>query len=99
MVDIPSRNRAVKALLEKTYGKGCASVTAGTGTAYRWVNIKFKTVPEALRLPTYNQVHAVIDALILGAGIELSTYSASDMGGDEKNTCVAITMPRIGEGT
>lgn len=96
MTDVPERNRAIKKLLETTYGKGCVSVRAGNGTAYRWVDITFKTTPDALKpfCGKYHPIQHTIETLIRGAGIELSYYNADDMGGRDMNACVNITMPR-----
>lgn len=98
MITVPERNRAIKKLLETTYGKGCVSVTAGNGSAYRWVEIKFKTTPEALKpfCGKFHPIHHAIETLITGAGIELSHYNADDMGGSDMRACVNITMPRGG---
>lgn len=99
MIDVPKRNRAIKALLETTYGKGCASVRAGSGTAYRWVEIAFKTMPDALApfCGKYHPTYHAVEALIRGAGIELSYYNADDMGGRDMIACVTIAMPRAAQ--
>lgn len=94
-VTVPERNRAIKKLLEATYGKGCVSVKAGNGTAYHWVEIKFiNSVPEALIVASgrYGDLCGKLEALIRDAGIYLSSWT-DDMGDDR--TCISITMPRV----
>lgn len=102
IVDVPARNRAVKKLLEQTYlvrahdapAPLCPgvkiSVTAGTGTAYHWINVTFsKRVP----LPpgmNHNSVEDAITDLIIGAGIHISTYNSD---GDYTGRCIAIKVP------
>lgn len=84
---VPERNRAVKALLEKTYGKGCVSVRADRGTAYHWIAIEFVKKPEALLGQTYGQTIAAIEAMLDENNIYYSTY-ADDMGGD--HSCISV---------
>jgi hypothetical protein len=90
LITVPERNRAIKKLLEKTYGKGCASVRAGDGTAYRWVQINFFEKPEALRKAPYGHMVDALETLIRGAGIYLSTFP-DDMGGPP-HTCLALSF-------
>lgn len=105
-IDVPERNKRVKQLLERTYlvrGHGqtaplCPgvkiSVTAGKGSAYHWIEIKFdKRVPNPLGM-LHNRVEEAIADLIIGAGIEVSTYPRDDAGRDYGDLpCIRVTMP------
>jgi hypothetical protein len=68
MIDIKSRNRAIKTLLETAYGKGKVRVTGKKGTSYGWVSV---AIDEGAS-PT-NNLSNVIQRLLDG-GIELGTY-------------------------
>lgn len=90
-VNVPERNRAVKKLLQATYG-GCAiSVKAGNGTAYHWIEIEFKRMPEELRSVKGNARDDVVTKLIRANGIHISTY-VSD--GDYTGDCISVKFPR-----
>lgn len=91
MTDIPARNRAVKALLIKTYGKDCGiSVTAGRGTAYHWIEIRFATTPQVLQ-ESYARATDIIEGLIRAAGIKVHTYCSD---GDYEGTCIDLHIQR-----
>lgn len=93
-INVASRNRAIKKLLEGIYGPGIARVTGERGSAYGWVNIQFTRKPELLShlCPSYTDLKASIEALCKEAGIELFSY-CGDMPG-EKHTCLSISFPR-----
>lgn len=97
MINVPERNRAVKKLLEATYGKGCVSVRAGNGSAYLWIEITFKTTPDALKSFTWHSIMNTIEMLLRANSIEFSTFPADDAGRPEfgKYSCINITMPPI----
>jgi hypothetical protein len=105
-INVTERNKRIKRLLEETYLLRAAtanaalcpgvkiSVTAGKGTAYHWVYIKFdKRVP----LPAgmmHNRIEDAIVDLIVGAGIPISTFPRDDAGRDFGDLpCVTVSMP------
>jgi hypothetical protein len=71
MIDMKARNREIKTLLERDYGKGQVSVTGNRGTAYGWVDVYIKRPApcENGRAETIRQ--------ILAAGIELGRYEGA----------------------
>lgn len=99
-INVPERNKRVKKLLEETYLRrqdGAAapqchgvkiSVTAGKGTAYRWIEIRFSAHVDV--------TDAEIEALIVGAGIYVSYFNRSDDDQDfGKLPCISIHNPRV----
>lgn len=104
---VPERNRKIKKLLEQTYllrgdtalAPLCPglkiSVTAGKGTSYRWVNIRFSKRPPNPRGMLHNNVEEAIVDLIVGAGIYIATFPRDDAGRDFGTLpCVTITFGR-----
>lgn len=89
-ISVPERNRAIKKLLQATYGGVNISVRAGTGTAYHWVDIDFMRMPEELR-PFKNgklrEAHVL--AVIDNAGIHISTFSGD---GEYTGRCITIKV-------
>lgn len=97
MIDVAKRNRAIKTLLEATYGKGNVRVTAGNGTARHWVYIKFSVVPNdpTFTHGNYSQISRALETIIRSAGIEVSDFPADDMGGDGRLPCMTVSTPRV----
>jgi hypothetical protein len=88
-INVPERNRAIKRLLIRTYGKQAGiSVRAGSGTAYHWVEIVMTDAPASLRI-AYGQACDALCALIRANGIDISTF-ASD--GDYTGDCLTLTL-------
>lgn len=87
--NIPARNRSVKKLLVKTYGKEAGiSVRAGNGTAYHWIVITMLDAPASLRV-AYGEACDALCALIRANGLDVSTY-ASD--GDYTGDCLELYL-------
>lgn len=93
---IPDRNRAVKALLLRTYPGVGLSVKAGSGTAHHWIMIEFYRKVENPPGMLHNQVHDAIVDLIVSAGIHVHTYVGD---GEYKGKCISTTMPHTGSPT
>lgn len=83
-IDVPERNKQVKALLKRTFPSVPISVKAGRGTAYHWIEITF-----GVRVPSSTKA---IEDLIIGSGIRFSTYPGDGFSGG--GNCIAVTMPR-----
>lgn len=95
-IDVPARNRRVKSLLLLTYPCVGLSVHAGDGTARHWIHIKFERRVGNPPGMTHNRLNDAIADLIIGAGIEISTYPADDAGqSDVMNPCIMIDMPHV----
>jgi hypothetical protein len=72
------RNRAIKTLLEKHYGKGKVWVRGSRGTAYGWVSVYIDLDGKE---DTADQRRKA-NELISTAGIEIGTYGYNDPGSD-----------------
>jgi hypothetical protein len=70
-MDVATRNRAIKKLLEAQYGRGNVSVRGSRGTAYGWVNIEIDA-PKPDN--PYSEYSAEIEEMIAAAGLRLDTY-------------------------
>jgi hypothetical protein len=93
-INIPERNRAIKKLLLATYPGTNLSVKAGNGTARHWVYIEFFRRVGNPPGMTHNRVADAIADLIVGAGIEVSTFPRDDAGRNFGTLpCINITMP------
>jgi hypothetical protein len=73
-----TRNRAIKTVLERRFGRGKVRVTGGRGTAYGWVHVTVNAPrPEG---QAYHDGRSEITRLILDAGIRLGHYDSADYG-------------------
>lgn len=88
MIDIATRNRQLKKVLEAHYGRGQVRVTGGKGTSYGWVHVRVAIVPGDWQAE-YRRVHELVTA----AGIELSHYN-SDEGNGPRMACMNIEFRR-----
>lgn len=92
---VPERNRKIKRLLQQTYPGVPISVTAGSGTAYRWVNITFRKKVGNPPGMLHNNVNDAIIDLIVSAGIYIATFPRDDAGRDFGSLpCVTIINGR-----
>lgn len=88
-LSVPERNRAIKTLLIRTYGKEAGiSVRAGRGTAYHWIEIKIAVSPASLRV-SYGEACAKLVNQIRANGLHVSTYSSD---GDFTGDCLSLTL-------
>ena len=75
-MNIAQRNRALKALLEKTYVRGNVRVRGSTGTAYGWVRVKITTPLAYEARPTaWQEEYARVERLVREAGVEMYHFS------------------------
>lgn len=77
-MDVAARNRLIKQILVKEYGKGNVTVRGSRGTAYGWVSVEVRT--ELNRTELTAQVWALLEAA--GLGQEIGTYGYNDPGSD-----------------
>lgn len=89
-INVPERNRAVKALLVRTYGVG-VSVKAGRGTAYHWIDVEFFRMPDELRSLDGIKRDDAITNLIRANGIHVGTFNSD---GDYTGDCIEVKFPR-----
>jgi hypothetical protein len=78
-MSIASRNRAIKALLEKAFGPGKVWVRGSRGTAYGWVHVY---VDVEVSSASWSALRIEVMALIKAAEIEIGTYGYDDPGSD-----------------
>ena len=74
------RNRAIKKLLERSFGHGKVTVRGSRGTAYGWVSVHISYAP---RDREHRQ--AIIDMIwkmFSAANIQIGTYGYDDPGSD-----------------
>lgn len=77
---IAERNRAIKKLLEKSFGRGNVTVRGSRGTAYGWVSVGINYAP---RSPDHrSEIVALIWKMFKRDGIEIGTYGYDDPGSD-----------------
>ena len=92
-INVPARNRAAKALLERTYDmKGDVTVRAGAGTSRHWIKITFWKMPDDLAGKNYGDQIAEIEKLLNDNDIQFSTYSHDD--GQGASSCIDLNFPR-----
>ena len=77
------RNRAIKTLLEKHYGKGRVWVRGSRGTAYGWVHVYIDLNEADYEQGKYRSDESrKVQQLIRDANIEIGTYGYDDPGSD-----------------
>jgi hypothetical protein len=74
------RNRALKALLEREYGKGKVWVRGSRGTAYGWISVYIDYAGDGDH--NGREERRKINKLIADANIEIGTYGYDDPGSD-----------------
>lgn len=89
---IPERNRAVKALLQRTYPGVNISVRAGRGTAHHWIDIEFFRLPDELRGLSNPRVCDLLTKLIRDNDLHVSTYAGDGQSGG--GDCLDVRLPR-----
>lgn len=77
-----TRNRAIKAVLERAYGKGLVRVTGSRGTGYGWVRVAI-AIPSPLAQAWHDERSRIV-RLIIDAGIDLGSYDSADYGAGYK---------------
>lgn len=79
-MEIAERNRAIKNLLVKSFGRGNVTVRGSRGTAYGWVSVSINYAP---RTPEHRrQIEALIWKMFERDGIKIDTYGYDDPGSD-----------------
>ena len=74
------RNRALKKVVEKAFGRGKVRVKGSRGTAHGWVSVKIAHHPRNNR--EAQELRSLVNGLIAAAGIEIGTYGYDDPGSD-----------------
>jgi len=82
MYAIAERNRAIKALLTRQFGKGTVKVRSSRGTAYGWLNVDINYRPK--NRAHREEIEATIWKLLNAAGLgkQIDTYGYDDPGSD-----------------
>jgi hypothetical protein len=100
-MDVKARNKQVKAILSKQYGRGNVSVKGGRGTAHGWCEV-YITIPRpegCTCVPEGFYCQACKDAMngkgkeaeSLLSGVEFYKYP-DDMGGDNKELLIQVSI-------
>jgi hypothetical protein len=87
------RNRAIKATLERAFGKGKVTVRGDRGTAYGWVSVKIDYTP--MDRDTYNELERLAKQLLRAAKIDLGRTYTDDTCQYTTDKCnISLNTPR-----
>ncbi len=77
---IAERNRLIKQILSRSFGKGKVTVRGSRGTAYGWVSVSIAYAPK--NRDHRDEIIRMIWALFKAAKIEIGSYGYDDPGSD-----------------
>ena len=77
---IAERNRLIKQILSRQFGKGNVEVRGSRGTAYGWVRVRIAYAPR--NYEHRREIEALIWKMFEIAKIDIGTYGYDDPGSD-----------------
>jgi hypothetical protein len=87
------RNRAIKATLERAFGKGKVTVRGSRGTGYGWVSVKIDYTP--MDSDTYNELERLAKQLLRKSNIDLGRTYTDDTCQYTMDKCnISLNTPR-----